>query len=162
MTVAEGEVPKNGMARTRWYYFLALAGLVAVAATVRLWGITRIGLWGDEYWALYIATGRARALFELPVGTVLTGMPLMGFTNAPHWWHIWMGLGDSSHPPLYHLTLRAWVDLFGQSDWSIRSLSAILGVVAIIFFFDAVRLFRGPWCALLAAVMIAFSPIQIY
>jgi uncharacterized membrane protein len=149
------------MPRTRWFHLSILALLVVVAAGFRWRHIDRFSIWGDEYWALYIATGRGDQLFQIPHQLIITNPPSVGFAGAPRIWHIWTGVGDSSHPPFYHITLRAWIDLFGDSDRSIRSLSAVLGILCIVFLFEAVRLQHGPVPALLAATMMAFAAFQI-
>ena len=35
------------------------------------------------------------------------------------------------HPPLYFALLRGWIGFFGDSEWALRSLSALLGTSAI-------------------------------
>jgi mannosyltransferase len=66
------------------------------------------------------------------------------------------------HPPLYYWLLHGWMQVFGDSEVAVRSLSAVAGVllVALIYRLGA-RLF-GAWAGLLAAFIAALSPFQIY
>jgi mannosyltransferase len=66
------------------------------------------------------------------------------------------------HPPLYYWLLHGWMQLFGDSEVAVRSLSAAAGVllVALIYRLGA-RLF-DTWGGLLAAFIAALSPFQIY
>ena len=138
-----------------------LCALMCVGALIRLDRITRQSLWVDEYWALYLATGRGNTIFDIPLNTLVRNPPACNFTDAPAWWHIWIGLASTPHPPLYHLTLRAWVDLFGDSDFSIRWMSAVFGLIAIPLIFDLGRALHGKLAGIIAAGMVTFAPIQI-
>jgi mannosyltransferase len=66
------------------------------------------------------------------------------------------------HPPLYYWLLHGWMQVFGDSEVAVRSLSAVAGVllVALIYRLGA-RLF-GAWPGLLAAFIAALSPFQVY
>ena len=144
-----------------WFHCLLLALLLAAAAAIRWDRIDRQSLWIDEYWALYLATGRGDQLFETPRGVILDPPPQVGFSGDPPWWHIWTGLASATHPPLYFLALRGWVDIFGDSDRAVRSMSAVFSLAGIVVLFSLVRRLRGPGAGLVAAGMMAFAPMQI-
>jgi uncharacterized membrane protein len=145
----------------RWYHGAFLLLLLLIGAMIRWHAIGRIGLWMDEYWALYLSTGRGDQAFYLPKQVILSPAPAVGFAGAPSWWHIWTGLDSVLHPPLYYLILRGWVHTFGEADVTIRLLSLILDLAAIALLFDTVRLTSSPWTALIAAGLMAFAPVQI-
>ncbi len=147
--------------KTKWYHFICLILLLQIALFVRLHEISKFGIWEDEYWALYLATGRGDALFEIPHQVILTDPPAIGFANAPSWPHIWTGLDSVTHPPVFYFLLRWWVDLFGESDVSIRILPLVFGMAGILLLYDCVRLVAGPWWGLMAAGMMVFAPPQI-
>jgi hypothetical protein len=149
------------MTTVRWYHLVCLAALLIVGTLIRLPDIGRFGSWRDEYWGLYLATGRGDALFRIPTQTVVVHPPPVGFGGAPHWWHIWTGLDSVTHPPLYYFLLRWWVDLFGESDRSVRVMSLIFGMGCIPLLFDAIRICRGAWYGLIGAAIMTFAPIQI-
>lgn len=155
------ENPPNADAPRTWLTALILLALLAAGALLRFHGIGAQSLWLDEYWAVYLSTARDDQAFDYPLNTVLDPPPATGFTNAPHWWHIWSGLDSATHPPFYYLVLRWWIDLLGDGDMATHALSALLSTAAIALMFEVLRPY-GRWRALLAAGMMSFAPIQIY
>jgi dolichyl-phosphate-mannose-protein mannosyltransferase len=148
-------------ARTRWFHWIILAILLAVGAGLRFHGIARESEWPDEFWGIYLATGRGDAAFDLPRGVILDPPPAVGMTGAAPWWHIWNGLSGAVHPPLYFVLIRWWMDLFGDSDFSTRGFSAVVSLAAIVILFDALRRMVGATGAILAAGMMALAVPQI-
>ena len=139
-----------------------LAILLTVGAALRLDRIVSQSQWLDEYWAVYLATGRGNLIFDLPYGQVIDPPPHCGFSGAPPLWHIWTGITGVTHPPLYYLTLRAWIDLFGDSDWATRMMSTVFSLAAIVAMFDVVRRSSSSTAQGLAAgAMMALAPAQI-
>ena len=66
------------------------------------------------------------------------------------------------HPPFYYWLLKIWTGLFGDSEAGLRSLSAVLGVACVYLTWHiAVRLL-GRRVALIATLIAALSPFQIY
>ncbi len=159
--MAAPEISCNSVPRLRWFHVALLGALIAISGWFRLDRIDRESLTLDEYWALYLATGRGDLVFDLPYGQIIASPPNVGYQNAPAWWHIWTGLDSTTHPPLYHLVLRAWVDLFGDSDFSTRCLSWSFGLAAVPVLFAAVRRCAGPWRALIATGIMALAPAGI-
>jgi uncharacterized membrane protein len=145
----------------RWVVAGILILLVGCAAVLRFSRIASQSLWLDEFWIQYLATGRGNAVFQLPMGVILDPPPQVGFTAAPHWWHIWTGVSSQTHPPLYNIVLRWWIDLFGDSDLAERGLSACLSLCAVVIFFIVLLYDRGPWPALAGGAVLAFAPAQI-
>ena len=88
-----------------WIGRLWWVPIVALAMAVRFYQLTAAAIWGDE--------GSSLLLSEYAVGD------------------LWFHAAHDVHPPLYFLILRGWIELFGDSIWSIRSMSAIPGVVAV-------------------------------
>lgn len=79
---------------------------------------------------------------------------------------------DDDNPPLYYLTLKLWVSVFGNYLTSPRFLSAICSMVTVAgtYFFvkeayqitsDEYPKTNSPYAALLAAALVALSPLQI-
>lgn len=83
---------------------VALLLLVAAAFLLRLVGIERESLWIDEGWSLWFS--------RLDFGV------------------LW---GDAAkielHPPLYYTLLKLWTAVFGQSDFALRALSALINAL---------------------------------
>lgn len=67
-----------------------------------------------------------------------------------------------NHPPLHYLLLWGWMNLIGSSEFAMRMLSVVCGVltVAIVARLGA-RLF-GPTVGLSAALLLAVSPFHIW
>lgn len=70
-------------------------------------------------------------------------------------------LGDF-HPPLYHLILKSWVLVFPVTEISTRIPSVILGVLTVFITYLISRKLFEKGTALIAAILIATSPLHIY
>jgi hypothetical protein len=149
------------MRKDRWVQYILLLLILVIALILRLHGLTRYSIWRDESWAVYLATGRGDLLFGIPFQQVVEHPPNLGFNDAPHWWHIWNTLDGVAHPPGYYVGLRWWIDLFGESDYSIRVMSVLFGVAGIVVLFDAMRVATDPWRGLTAAALMALAPMQV-
>jgi hypothetical protein len=146
-----------------WISVSILLLIVALGTFVRLHNLTKQNLWIDEYRTLYLATGRGDSIYRLPLNQIIEHPPDVRFSGAPAWWHIWNGLNTTSHPPLYHIFLRFWVDLLGDSDQSIRGMSTMFSLGCIVLLYIAVRESGGDYSqALIAAGLTAFAPVEIY
>jgi hypothetical protein len=150
-----------GGVRLRWHHVFVLTGLVLIGSLFRFHRIVDQGIWLDEYWAVYLATGRGDAIFDMPQREIIQSPPPATFIDAPHIWHIWTGLDSVIHPPLYYLVLRGWIDLFGDSDLSVRTMSVLFSLAIIVVLFDVIRRLRGPWMGLIVAAFATFAPAQI-
>jgi hypothetical protein len=139
-----------------------LAILLTIGAVLRLDRIGSQSQWLDEYWAVYLATGRGNLIFDLPYAKLINSPPPVGFVGAPPLWHIWPGITSVTHPPLYYLTLRAWIDLFGDGDFATRMMSTVFSLAAIVLMFDVVRRSSSSTAqGLAAAAMMTFAPATI-
>lgn len=65
------------------------------------------------------------------------------------------------HPPLYYLLLHYWVGLFGDTEFSVRLLSAICGLLAILALYMVAALLFDRTTALLGALLLALSQFHI-
>ena len=66
------------------------------------------------------------------------------------------------HPPLYYWLLKIWVTVSGTSEFSARSLSALLGVLVVVLTYRLGTLFFSREVGLTAAFLGAITPFQIY
>lgn len=66
--------------------------------------------------------------------------------------------------PLYHLLLKGWVAIAGDSEWALRFPSALAGAAAIVALFFAAKQFSKltPWFAGLAAGLMLISPYALW
>jgi len=66
-------------------------------------------------------------------------------------------------PPLSYLLLHAWIQLFGDDEPVVRSLSVLFGVLAVPLIYGvAWQLLRRRLAGLLAALLLAVSPLHIW
>ena len=106
--------------------------------------------------------GRGSVHDQLPPNVIRMDQPdLTGPAGAAPWWSICTHLGGVTHPPLYFVVLRWWIDLFGDGAAATRSLSAIFSLAAILVFFNVCRFLHGPRIALLGAILMALAVAQI-
>jgi len=116
---------------------MVLAGIVLAALLLRLFKVTTVALWFDEFSSL--AHSRF-AWSELPSRIAVGEM----------------------HPPLYFAVLKVWCGLFGESMFAFRSLSIVFSVIAVEAAYLFVReAFRDRRAALTAALLLAVNPFQI-
>lgn len=115
---------------------LILIAILALAAALRFYRIGAQSFWNDE--------GNSARLAERSVDLILAGA------------------AADIHPPLYYLTLHVWRDVFGQSEAALRGLSAVFGLITVVFVFLLGRRLFDARVGLLAAFLAAVNPFQIY
>src|SRR5262249_13382086 len=72
------------------------------------------------------------------------------------------GLHAESSPPLYYMALGAWIQLFGSSEFALRSLSVISSSFAIVLVYILGKELLGYKRGLIAAALFAASATQIF
>ncbi len=123
--------------KARSHAWLALLAIAALAASLRLYGMTATSLWGDEAWSLAIASSSS----------------VDQFTDT---------LLKTLNPPLYYMLLAAWIHVLGSSDVVLRSLSVVLGVGAVLTTYAAGSILGGRRAGLLCAAVMAVMPPAVY
>lgn len=110
-----------------------------------------------------------RLLFPYALCLVSFGLGVAGLGSRALWgdeaYSWWAGQqsalaligGLDAQPPLYHLLLGAQRALGGDSEFSLRFLSALCGVLGVAF--AARSPVRGAW---FVAAFVAFAPIMVY
>lgn len=115
------------------HYLVAISLLTLVAFAVRIASLDAQSLWRDEVDALRFATA--------PWSEMLSAFTRPG----------WNG-------PFYFLLLRGWVTLTGTSEYAMRFLSLVFGVLCVpLVYVLGHRLFNRS-VALFAALLVTFSP----
>lgn len=113
---------------------LAITGL---ALGLRLYRLDNQSLWYDEGFSAYLA-----------------GMDISEITTRT---------AADIQPPLYYYLLHGWIQLFGDSEWSLRALSVLFGVLTVPLIYGVAQiLFRSRLASLLAALFVAVSPLHIW
>jgi mannosyltransferase len=116
---------------------LLLIAAVALGFGVRVFRLDGQSLWGDEA----ISVSRAT-------------QSLLDITRAaPH---------EGTLPPFYYYLLHFWEPLVGTSEFAVRFLSVIFGVLTIATLASAVRASAGLRPALVAAFLASISPFWVY
>ncbi|MCX7928130.1 MAG: glycosyltransferase family 39 protein [Patescibacteria group bacterium] len=74
-----------------------------------------------------------------------------------------------NHPPFYYIALKFWINLFGQSEIAIRSLSLVFGILTIYLTYQIARLFDevkksvfGFSFPFLVAFLMSISQFAVY
>jgi hypothetical protein len=143
----------------RLMIYLALIGAVCL----RFYHLDSQSLWLDEIWTLEISCGHDGDHQLLPVNQLLDHPPdLTSLAAATPPWRVWTSMDRVTGPPGYYLLLRVWMSLFGQSEATVRSLSAILSLVALVIFFQAIRDSIGTEAAAWFCILTAVAGPQIH
>ena len=118
--------------RTAWL----VGGLILVALAVRVPVLVATNLWLDE------ANSWLLAMYSLPA--------LLANIRA------------SPSSPLYFVLLKGWVQLFGESESTLRALSLVvsLALIPVTYTLGARTVSRRA--AFLGALLLALSPVQLY
>ncbi|HEX7587110.1 MAG TPA: glycosyltransferase family 39 protein, partial [Anaerolineae bacterium] len=66
------------------------------------------------------------------------------------------------HPPLYYFLLHFWLPFAGNTEYALRFLSVIAGVLVVAVTFRFAYLFFDEEIAIIAAFLSAFSAFQVY
>ena len=111
----------------------AVVAVIAAGVVMRFAALSE--LWLDEALSVNIA--------ELPL------------RDIPDW------LRHDGAPPLYYLMLHIWADVFGTSNFAVRSLSAVLSVATFVPMWFAGRRIAGRTGAWVAVLILASSPFAI-
>ena len=72
------------------------------------------------------------------------------------------GAAGDIHPPLYYYLLHVWRGVFGASEFALRSLSAVLGVLLVWLTYLIARRVFDHGVGVAAALIAAINPFQIY
>ena len=139
-----------------------LTVILVIAAFLRIYKCTETSLWMDELDSIELAMGNRTAHDFFPDAVIRYDHPdPLSLSSAAPWWHIWNQVQITTHPPLYFVVLRWWIDAFGARPAAVRSLSILFSLAGIIIFFDLCRLIHGVPPALIAACIMALAVGQI-
>ena len=114
---------------------LAILGIVALAFALRIHHLAHLSVWLDESFSILAA--------ELPLPDLL------------------QFVASRAHPPLYFVLLHDWLPL-GSSEFVIRFLSLVWGLVGVVALYALGRRLFGEEVGLLAALLVAVSPIHVW
>ncbi|MEM8861575.1 MAG: glycosyltransferase family 39 protein, partial [Chloroflexota bacterium] len=72
------------------------------------------------------------------------------------------GTASDVHPPLYYLILRGWWPLAGQTDFSLRYISVVAGVLQVAATIAIGRMWLSRTGALGVGILVSLSPPLVY
>jgi uncharacterized membrane protein len=151
-----------------YQHYLTLTGLIILGAILRFWHLDLKPLWLDEILTALLSLGNRYD--DVPLEVVFSASKLQDlFTlkaniSCPE---IAQAVAtQSTHPPLFFCIMHQWlnwVEPVSQSlSWKMRSLPAILGVIAIAFTYILNRLVFSTNAGLIGAAVMAVSPFAVY
>ncbi len=142
---------------------VALLVLLVVAGVLRFKGLDDQGLWFDEIWHVELSNGWDSASFlQIPINRYIPQQQnYVKLANARPWHTIPQHMDYVLQPPLYHMLLRPWRAVVGESPACLRGFSALMSLCAVALTFEAARRCAGAAVGLGAAAMMALSISQI-
>ena len=114
-----------------------LVMLMLLAAVLRLHGAGDDAFWKNELFSM--------AWSAQPLGFLLGE-----------------GLFTETNPPLYFVILKAWTALFGTSEFAARAPSVLISIACIPLIAQLGRDLLSAKAGLIAAALLAVTPVQIY
>jgi uncharacterized membrane protein len=138
----DGVLPKkdalpDGTGRGQRFGAMAMVGIVVLGLALRLWRLGAPSLWNDELFTRYYAAAGLRFLWTT-------------------------GFGIETTPPTYYTLLMGWMKLAGTSEFALRLPSVIASTLAIPLVGLLGRDAGGWGCGLLAALIFAVCPMELY
>lgn len=110
--------------------------LILLAAVLRWYRLTAQDIWGDEAFSIWLS--------QQPLNVVIAG-------------------ASDTHPPFYPFLLFLWIPLAGTTAFATRTLSVLIGILAVpLVFVLANRLTQRPRVKWFAAILMTVSPLMIY
>lgn len=123
--------------RTSWSKSASLAMLIALAGVLlRLYRLDAQSFWGDEALSSLIAASTTS--------------------------EIWNNAFGSANPEGYYLLLHFWSSLVGRTDFALRYLSVLLGVLSIVLTYQLGRNVRSKRLGLWAAGIAMVTPYHVF
>jgi len=116
---------------------LLLLAILILAVVLRIIFIGTHSFWLDELYSLKFAENDLLDLIQ----------EVAGFDN---------------HPPTYYILLHYWISLFGDSEASLRTPSAIFGFLSVYFTYKVGELLFDKRVAAIAGFLLAVSEFSIY
>jgi mannosyltransferase len=111
--------------------------VIVLAAALRFPTLNLQSYWDDE--------GYTVGLLRMTLDGMLTAIPK-----------------SESTPPPYYVIAWFWTHAFGNSEWGLRSLSAIFGVALVPVVYGIARDLSSRRAGLIAALLVAVNPLLIW
>lgn len=122
------------MNKQRTFFLLVLVTLVAFG--LRVFDLAKQSFWYDEAFSVYLAR------FDLGTITARTAADIQ--------------------PPLYYYLLNLWMAVAGDSEFAVRFLSLVFGVLTVPLVYVLARRLFNSTAALFAALIATFSALYLW
>jgi hypothetical protein len=154
------DTPASAPPKPRYANEWVLICLLLLTVALREPYLQHPGFTLDEIWTAEVTGGRGSMHLRLPVNVPLDTHQLRAFSAPAPWPGIWTHM-DLTHPPLYWILLRWWMDGIGRGDISERTVSVIFSLIAVALLFDVTRLLNGRTVAIWACLFMIVATPQV-
>ncbi|HEY3373958.1 MAG TPA: glycosyltransferase family 39 protein [Candidatus Aquicultor sp.] len=120
-----------------WQSHIALLATLLMGTIARIYHLSTASLWFDEAFSVRVSS--------------------MSFTNM-----LQEIIRTDFNPPLHFIILHYWMKLFGNSEASIRCLSAIFGIAAVYMMYRLGKYLFNKEIGIMSALLLALSRPNIY
>jgi hypothetical protein len=117
---------------------IIMAVIIGLGVILRLLKLGSQSVWQEEFLTTFLSSGHN--LFFV-------------FFNA---------IENGTHPPLFYMLEHIVINIFGASEFSIRLLPALIGILNIFIFHKLARSFFNEKASTIAVFLFALNPFQIY
>ncbi|CAN7286650.1 glycosyltransferase family 39 protein [Phenylobacterium sp. LjRoot225] len=123
--------------------------------------VAPLSRWAPAICLAIILAGLAIRILALPHSLWVDEVASVRFAEQP-WSHLWSDwMRRETNPPLFYSALKAWIQIAGGSDLSLRIPSIFYGCASIALAYVLGDRLSGPWAGLAAAALVAVSPAEI-
>lgn len=119
-----------------WPVAAVVCGIAILGTALRFYGLGDESLWRDEGFSV------TRAGLDA----------LRMISEAP----------SDPTPPLYYLLLHYWISFFGESNFSVRVISAVAGSLSVLVMYRLGSLLFSRFTGVAAAMILAVSELHVY
>jgi uncharacterized membrane protein len=145
-------------------YFVIL--LLVLGIFFRFFNLSKKNYWNDEvYTSLRISGYTKKELINQVTNRPIPSLDwqkYQRYTPQKDWNDVLDSLIEDVHPPLYIPLVRVWTQIFGSSIGVIRSLSAVLSLLAFpCLYWLCLELFELPTVGWIAVALMAVSPFHV-
>ncbi len=116
--------------------------IILLATVLRLYGLGRMALWGDEACMVYLC-------MESP-GQIVSALASADRPDV------------DVAPPVYFILLHAWMTLLGNSVYAFRGFSVVFGILTVWAVYGLGSRLFNPKVGLLSALLAAVHPFQVW
>lgn len=141
--------------------------LLALATTIRIYQIEKSVLFADEQRSLCVANGYAAVTDNSGLGLeglmVLDSLPQTFDHALLRDQRTYNNVVDASihlggNSTFYYLLTSTWTNIWGNSKWSLRSVSLIFGILLVVLGYYFARQLFNPTTATFAGILLAVQP----